>query len=258
MSEQRKVAIITGGAQGIGKATTYRLLREGWAVVMADIDEEAGQEAVEEYREVGPILSVPTDAGDEGQLRQAIDRTAAHFGGIDLVMNNAYDSVPWQSFDHITLEMWNRLMKVNLTSIIITTQHALPYLRERRGCIVNIASILALRTYPNVVPYSTSKGAIIALSHALAISLGPEIRVNSICPGMIITHPWRKKSRWRAPNYEDKKHQHPVGRMGMPPDIAAMVAFLVSADAEFITGENFVVDGGVLRKSPPGGDEFFA
>jgi len=254
MNDQQKCAFITGGAQGIGKATAYRLLSEGWAVIAADIDEEAGEEATAEFRDLGPFLFMPTDAGDEGQLHRAIVETLGRFGGIDLLMNNAYASAPWMPLAHITLDVWNRVLAVNLTGIMVTAKYAVPSLRERRGSIVNIASILALRTHPNVAAYGASKGGIIALTHALAISLAPDIRVNSICPGTVDTTPWRKGRRRNRMGYDqERQRMHPVGRIGDPPDIAAMVAYLASAT--FITGQNFVVDGGIIVKMPdPAGD----
>jgi len=248
MNESGKCAIITGGAQGIGKATTRRLLDAGWAVTIADIDEEAGRETADEFRDYGSLYYAPTDVADEGQVRQVIADTAARFGGIDLLMNNAYQSLPWVSIENYSLEQWNRALSVNLTSAFLTTKYAVPHLRARRGCIVNISSILALRTYPNTVAYSSGKGALAALTHALAVSLGPEIRVNCISPGMIDTSGWVKSTRHRRKGYPEEIHRmHPAGRIGVPEDIAAVVAFLVSSDADFITGQNVVIDGGAMR-----------
>jgi len=251
MIDQRKCAFITGGAQGIGKGTARRLLRDGWAVTIADIDEEAGEETAAEYHDLGPLLFQPADAGDEGQLHRAITETMNRFGGIDLVVNNAYASTPWAPLAHITLDMWNRVLAVNLTSIMVTAKYAVPSLRERRGAIVNISSILAVRTHPNVAAYGASKGAIIAVTHALSLSLAPEIRVNCISPGTVDTVPWRKGRRRDRPGYApDRQRAHPVGRVGEPPDIAALVAFLASDRAGFITGQHFVVDGGIIAKMP--------
>jgi len=258
MNDQRKVAFITGGAQGIGKASAQRLLRDGWAVSFADIDEEAGEETAAEYRELGPILFTPVDVCEEGQLHRALTETVSRFGGLDLVMNNAYASTNWLPIAHITLAMWNRVLAGNLTSIMVTAKYGVPHLRERQGCIINISSILALRTHPNVIAYGASKGGIIALTHALALSLAPEIRVNSICPGTVDTLPWRKSRHRRPSGYPaDRQRAHPVGRVGYPPDIAGMVAFLASPAAGFITGQNFVVDGGITTKMPdPEGDPY--
>jgi NAD(P)-dependent dehydrogenase (short-subunit alcohol dehydrogenase family) len=244
----QRVALITGGAQGIGRATTVRLLRDGWAVVMADIDEEAGQDALDEYRGLVALLYVPTDVADEGQVRHAVEETADRCGGLDLVMNNAFTTY-YRPITEVTLEEWNRVLAVNLTGVFLTTKHAVPHLRARRGCIVNIASTRALMAHPTADAYGATKGGVIALTHALAISLGPEIRVNCISPGWIDSYGWAKRSRRHAMKCTKERHaQHPVGRMGKPEDIAAMVSFLASPAAAFITGENIVVDGGMTKK----------
>ena len=255
MTDQ-KCAFITGGAQGMGKATAQRLLSAGWAVTIADIDEEAGEETVEEFRDLGPILFMPADVCEEGHLHRALTETVSRFGGLNLVMNNAYASTNWLPIAQVTLATWNRVLAVNLTSIFLTTRYAESYLRARRGCIINIASILAMRTHPNVIAYGASKGGIIALTHALAISLAPEIRVNCISPGTVDTTPWRKSRHRRPSAYPaDRQQAHPVGRVGYPPDIAGMVAYLASAT--FITGQNFIVDGGITTKMPdPEGDSY--
>lgn len=259
MADQQRVAFITGGAQGIGKASAERLLREGWAVGIADIDEEAGEETAAELRDLGPILFTPADVCEEGQLHRALAETVARFGGLDLVMNNAYATTSWLPLAHITLATWNRVLAGNLTSIMITAKYGVPHLRERRGSIINIASILALRTYSNVIAYGATKGGILALTHALAISLAPEIRVNCICPGTIDTIPWRKHRRRRPSGYSPEWQQaHPVGRVGYPPDIAGMVAYLASPAAGFITGQNFIIDGGIITKMPDAeGEPYF-
>ncbi len=238
-------AIITGGAQGIGKCTADRLLREGWAVTVADIDAEAGEEARDELSPLGPVRFLHTDVSDEAQVRRLVEETAAATGGLDLVMNNAYTQ-SWRAIETISLAEWNHVMAVNITSIFLTTKYAVPYLRARRGSIINIASIMAVRTYPNAIGYSATKGAGIGMAREMAVDLAPEIRVNSICPGMIDTCAWVKSTRRRNHGYAQPIHTlHPVGRIGYPEDIAALVAFLVSPAAGFITGENFMVDGGL-------------
>ena len=249
MSEQQWCAFITGGAQGIGKATAHRLLRDGWAVTLADIDEEAGREAAEEFSRLGPALFQPTDVADEGQVAGAIGETARRFGGLDLVVNNAFVTY-WAKITEAELAEWNRVLAVNLTSIFLTTKYAEPYLRARRGSIVNIASVHALTgLHANAEAYASTKGGIVALTVALAVSLGPDIRVNCICPGLVDSYPWAKSGRRRITDWPAHRHaQHPVGRMGKPEDIAAAVAFLASPDASFITGENFVIDGGITKK----------
>ena len=253
---ERKVAIITGGAQGIGKATTDRLLREGWAVTAADIDAEALAEAADDFREFGEAYAGrQTDVSSEEQVRDAIAETVERFGGLDLVMNNAFADLPWHSLDHVSTAQFTRVLAVNLTGAFLTTKYAVPHLHARHGLIVNIASIMALRTYPHTMPYSGTKGGLIALTHALAISLGPEVRVNCLCPGHIHSAPWVKTSRGRRnKNFTPAMDTlHPIGRAGLAEDIAGAVAFLASDDAAFVTGQSWIIDGGLLTKLTTGG-----
>lgn len=248
MGEQMKSALIAGGAQGMGRATAVRLMREGWAVTIADIDEEAGLDALDEYRGLGSLHFVHTDVAEEEEVRRAVAEAVGRFGGLDLVMNSAFATY-YKPITEVTLAMWQRVVAVNLTGIYLTTRYATSHLRERRGCIVNIASTRALMAHPTADAYGATKGGIIALTHALAISLGSEIRVNCITPGWVDSYGWAKRSRRRQMHCKPERHaQHPCGRIGKPEDIAAAVAFLASPDAAFITGENVIIDGGMTRK----------
>jgi NAD(P)-dependent dehydrogenase (short-subunit alcohol dehydrogenase family) len=141
------------------------------------------------------------------------------------------------------------MLDTNLTGMFLCTKHALPALRQARAAIVNIASTRALQSEPNTEAYAAAKGGVVALTHALAMSLGPDVRVNCISPGWIDVSEWKKPSQRRASKLSAQDHaQHPVGRVGHPLDIAKLTLFLLSADAGFITGQNFVVDGGMTRK----------
>jgi hypothetical protein len=138
---------------------------------------------------------------------------------------------------------------VNLTAAFLFSKHSAALLRKSRGAIVNIASTRALMSEPNTEAYSASKGGIAALTHALALSLGPEVRVNCVSPGWIDVREWRKRSRREKAKLSAADHlQHPAGRVGGPEDIASLVSFLVSPEAGFITGANIVADGGMTRK----------
>ena len=243
-----KVAIITGSGQGIGKCIARRFLEEGARVVLAEMDEEAGREAETELSRLGEVLFIPTDVAYEESVRAMIRKTIEHFQRIDVLVNNAgiMRSAPPTE---LSLEDWNRVIAVNLTGPFLCAKHAATYLKENGGSIINIASTRALMSEANTEAYSASKGGIAALTHALSISLGPDVRVSCISPGWIEVGDWRKQSQRETPHHTDADlAQHPIGRVGRPEDIAAMAAFLASEESGFITGQNFVIDGGMTKK----------
>lgn len=242
------IGIVTGGAQGIGKATAKRLLEKGMNVVIADVDDEAGAETVREYKHLGGIRYIRCDVSDEAQVQHLIDETARQYHSLDALINNAGIS-RFKSLDDATLEDWNVVIGVNLTGTFLCSKYAAPYLRTARGAIVNIASTRALMSEPDTEAYAASKGGLVALTHALAVSLGPRVRVNCISPGWIEVGDWKKSGARRKPQHSERdRMQHPAGRVGVPEDVAALVDYLLSSEAGFITGSNFVVDGGMTRK----------
>ena len=165
-------------------------------------------------------------------------------------MNNAGLACPTSGpVEKLALSDWNRWLDSHLTGAFLCTRAAVPGLRLRRGSIVNIASTRALQSEPDCEAYAAAKGGLLSLTHALAISLGPDIRVNALCPGWLETGPLQKKSRRREPDHREiDLSQHPVGRVGEPADIAAAVEFLASPQAGFMTGQHLVIDGGMTRK----------
>lgn len=243
-----KVAIITGGGQGIGKAIAKKFLENNISVVIAEIDESAGKETEEEYSSLGGIKFIKTDVSKEEEVRNMVEETIKIFGRINYLINNAGISIN-KHITELTLEEWNKVISVNLTGAFLCSKYAYSYLRKEKGVIINIASTRAFMSEPNTEAYSASKGGIYALTHALAISLGPEIRVNCISPGWIEVSEWKKKSVRKPSELTELDHkQHPVGRVGKPEDISSLVYFLISEEAGFITGANFIVDGGMTRK----------
>lgn len=239
MTSAESVVVVTGGARGIGRAIAARLIGQGARACILDRDATAGRAAA---AELGPRARFERcDISREADVRRAI-RAAVRWGGrLDGLVNNAAIADPAIGpVEKVALAAWNRYLAANLTGAFLCTKHAVPHLRAARGAIVNIASTRAVQSEPDTIGYAATKGGLVALTHALAISLGPEIRVNCISPGWIATGTARLRAKDHA--------QHPVGRAGRPDDVAALCAWLLSAEAGFVTGANYIQDGGMTRK----------
>lgn len=242
------IAVITGGAQGIGKAIAQKFLMDGYGVVIADIDEDAGRETAAEYVSLGAIRFVRANVASETDVLRLVSETLTTFDGVDVLINNAAIGCGGP-VEALALADWDRVLGVNLTGPFLCAKHFAPALRKRHGSIINIASTRALMSEPNTEAYSASKGGMVALTHSLAASLAPDVRVNCISPGWIETAAWRKaKDRTTPVHSEADKSQHWVGRVGKPEDIACLAACLASDQSGFITGANMVVDGGMTHK----------
>jgi NAD(P)-dependent dehydrogenase (short-subunit alcohol dehydrogenase family) len=241
-----KVAIVTGAGQGIGKAIAKGFVRAGARIVIAEIDEEAGRKAERDIARAGKATFVPCDAGGEESVRACIEATIRRFRRLDFVINNTGIGVS-KPVEQLTLDEWRRVIDTNLTSIFLFARHGARHLRKAKGAIVNIASTRAFMSEPNTEAYAASKGGVVSLTHSLAISLGPAVRVNCISPGWIDVSGWKKSPRKSDVRKVDREF-HPAGRVGRPEDIATMALFLCSKEAEFITGINVTIDGGVTKK----------
>jgi NAD(P)-dependent dehydrogenase (short-subunit alcohol dehydrogenase family) len=245
-----KVALVTGGAQGIGKGIAQGLLERGYALAIGDIDTEAGEETAAELAGSGEVLALTMDVSDQDSVEAGVDALIGRYGRLDALVNNAGIARPFNPpIQDLKLEYWNRIIGTNLTSVFLTSRYAVRHLRKRRGAIVNIASTRALQSEPHTEAYAAAKGGMVALTHALAVSLGPEIRVNCISPGWIDTAAWKKSSERHESNLSEADHaQHPAGRVGTPRDVAALTAWLLSDEAGFVTGQNYLIDGGMTRR----------
>ncbi|TYS49880.1 SDR family NAD(P)-dependent oxidoreductase [Bacillus infantis] len=241
MKFKDKTVFITGGANGIGKGIAKSFAEEGAKVVIADIAEKEGAELQEKLVSEGrEAFFVYTDVRDEGSVITAMEKTAAQFGTIDILINNAGIS-KFISFTEMTLEEWDEILQTNLRSVFLCSREAVKLMKSG-GSIVNMASTRASMSEPDTEAYSASKGGITSMTHALARTLaGKGIRVNSISPG------WIETKHYDELREKDHK-QHLSGRVGKPSDIARCCLYLCDPENDFVTGENIVVDGGMTRK----------
>jgi NAD(P)-dependent dehydrogenase (short-subunit alcohol dehydrogenase family) len=225
---KQKAALVTGAAQGIGAGIARVLAGRGYDVAVADLKKPAAG-----------FFFVRTDVSHEPSVRACVSAVLREFGRLDALVNNAGLADPASGpVEKLALAEWNRRLGTNLTGVFLMTKHCVPRLRAARGAVVNISSTRALQSEAGTEAYAASKGGVVALTHALAMSLGPEVRVNCISPG------WIAHAKLRPKDHA----QHPVGRAGRDADIAQLTAYLLSDAAGFITGQNFVVDGGMTRK----------
>ncbi len=226
-----RVALVTGGARGIGRATTARLACDGWRMVVADRDGTPSMGF--------PARFVRADVSDETAVAGLIEGIRQQEGRLDGLVCNAGFMVR-KPLRELSLAEWQAVLGTNLTSAFLLRRAAEGLLRAARGAIVTVASTRAHQSEPDTESYSASKGGLLALTHALAVSLGPDVRANCVSPGWIDV-------REEALRPEDHV-QHPAGRVGRPEDPAALIAWLLGPESGFVTGAEFVIDGGMTRK----------
>ena len=253
-----KTAVITGAASGIGKATCLLFASEGATVIAGDIDEAGGTELAATSN--GKIHFQRTDVCNVDDIKALMDFAAEKTGGIDVVFNNAGAGGAREGIDEIDAAGWDRTMDLLLRSVAMGVRHAVPHMIGRTGAsIVNTASIAGLGAGYSPTAYAVAKCGVIHLTKVGATDLAKHnIRMNAICPGFIQTNiftssldvPPEQREAANQVIFEISNHTQPVKRGGQPADIAAMVAFLASQDAGFITGSHFVVDGGITTGQP--------
>jgi hypothetical protein len=234
-----RVALVTGAAKGIGRAIARRLLEDGWCVVAVDLSES---ELARVYgRARRRVAIVAGDVAEDGTAKRATAAALETFGRLDAVVSNA-GMMLRKPLRQLTLAEWHRVIDVNLTAAFLLAKAAEKPLRKAKGAFVVVASTRAQMSEADTESYSASKGGLVALAHALSVSLAPDVRVNSASPGWIVTRDYGELRR--------KDHlQHPAGRVGKPEDVAELVVYLIDGERSgFVTGANLTIDGGMTRK----------
>jgi meso-butanediol dehydrogenase / (S,S)-butanediol dehydrogenase / diacetyl reductase len=254
-----RCAVVTGAATGIGRATALALARDGYAVALVGRRAEPLEQlAAEIHDNGGQAIATPADVTSQDQAAAAVGVAVERFGGIDVLVNNAGvgDSAPL--LDE-SLEQWEETLRINLTGAFLLTQLALPHLIERRGAVVNVASVNGVLAGPGWTSYCVSKAGLIMLAKCVANDYGRQgVRANAVCPGWVRTpmgdHDMDELGRAhgidREGAYELAHRQHPLGRPAQPEEIADVIAFVASPRAAYVTGATVMVDGGTSVVDP--------
>ncbi len=247
-----RVALVTGAAGGIGRATARALAVAGAAVVVADMD-EAGEDTAHTIRTGGgAALFVACDVSVPEQVRALLEQTVATFGQLDVLINNAGISGGAQRLHELDIDAWDRVMAVNLRGPFLCARYALPHLMDRRGSMVNVASTYGLIGAPQAPAYCASKGGVVNLTRQLAVDYGPSgVRVNAVCPGYVDTDMGGQRARLgpqqaaaALERRENNAARQPLGRQAHVDEVARVAMFLASDASSFMTGSIVTVDGG--------------
>lgn len=253
-----KVAIVTGGAKGIGFGSALHLLEDGASVIIFDLDEAAIAEAEKECARYGDKFSaVKVDISSDAQVMKAVNDVGAKYGHINYLVNSAGIQT-YGTAEDTSEELWDKTLGVNVKAMYLTAKYAIPLMRRAGGgSIVNISSVQALSNQKNVLAYATSKGAVNALTRAIAVDYAAEqIRCNAVLPGCVDTPMIRATAesfageRSAAEFLHEWGLTHPIGRMATIHEIGQLVGFLCSEKSSFITGSSYVIDGGMTSQLP--------
>jgi len=248
MRFQDKVAVVTGAASGIGRATAVRLAEEGAAVVVADVADDAGEETVALITQAGgQAVYQHTDVSSDGDAARLVATAKQTYGGLDVAVNNAGILGHFMPAADIPLEEFDRIMAINVRGVFLGIKHQLPAIVERGGgAIVNTASAAGYLAQPFAAAYTTSKHAVVGLTKAAAMDHAQSgVRINSVCPGGVATN---IAAHLDLTGMGDAPDPHPIGRSADPSELAAAILWLASDEASFVVGSNVLVDGGLTLK----------
>lgn len=241
--DRERVAVVTGSATGIGRAVAWRLAEQGFAVTInySRSKDDAEQTADGVRHRGSEALVFPANVADDTAVRAMVERTLEEFGGLDVLVNNAATTrfVPHDDLESLSSDIWDEILEVNLKGTFFVSRAAMPYLKQRKGNIVNIASVAGVAGSGSSIAYAASKGAVITMTKSLARAFAPEVRVNAVAPGPVQT-------RWLADHQdmvEQAMKQTPLKRPATPDDIADVTMFL-ACGTTLMTGQILVVDGG--------------
>jgi NAD(P)-dependent dehydrogenase (short-subunit alcohol dehydrogenase family) len=253
-----RVALVTGGALGIGRGIVRAFAREGAAVAVSDVAGEAARSLAGELTADGwRVIAVVGDVSDEHDAARMVGEAVAGLGGLNILVNNA-GIQPIDAYFRIEdtpVEVWDRILGVNLRGMFLMSKYALPAIRASGpgGSVVNMASVQGIQSMPRVPAYAASKGGVLSLTRNMALDYAPEgIRVNAICPGTIDSEMVRTSARAEGGDINDSLRRygalHPLGRLGLPEDVAQAALYLASERSSFMTGSYLAVDGGMLAQ----------
>ena len=244
---RNKVALVTGASSGIGKATAMRLAQEAVDVVLVSRNREALEETVRLIDNTSEKLVIPADLTHEKEIRDCFQQTVNHFGRLDILINAA-GIIDTGTVENTNLNAWDYMFEINLRSVFLLIQLAVPYLEKTRGAIVNVSSVTGLRAFPGVLAYCVSKAGVDQLTRCAALELANKgIRVNAVNPGVIRTELHRRggmdEKAYEA-FVEHSKTTHPLERIGNPEEVAELIVFLASGRSDWMTGTTISIDGG--------------
>jgi 3-oxoacyl-[acyl-carrier protein] reductase len=256
MELQGQIAIVTGGGRGIGRATALELARLGADVVVAELDKAGAERTAAEVSALGRrALAIGTDVTRRGDLAAMVQRTRAELGRIDVLVNNAGIYRAAANLD-VTEEHWDAIMTINAKAVFFASQAVLPVMiAQKSGAIVNLASMAGKIGSKTNLPYNASKAAVVSMTKSLALAHAADgIRVNCVCPGFVETDMWQMVARDQGALLgmtpeeftRQRASQVPLGRMERPEDVAAVIGFLASPRAGYMTGQALSVDGGLV------------